>query len=140
MAKIFDDILGDAKKKGSKIWGNLKSASRNKLKNTVESLNESLPIIEEAGFVLVRMDVDIALLPRVFARFKQVTELEENEKKALLERTKGQKFLHIILHGLFQGISVRREVQINGMDMQEIELEIGLTPSAKLIFRGQDAR
>ena len=40
----------DAKKKGSEIWTNIKSFSRKKLKNTIDSLNDSLPVIEEAGF------------------------------------------------------------------------------------------
>jgi len=140
MIKGIDDILGDAKKKGSEIWTNIKRFSRKKLKNTIDSLNDSLPVIEEAGFVLVRFDVDIAIVPRLFARFRQVKEIGEQERKAILDRTKKQKFLNIILHGLFHGVDIKKEVNIDNMDLKEIELEIGLTPSAKLIFRHKDGQ
>ena len=32
MANVLDDLLDDAKKKGSEIWGNIKKSSRDKLK------------------------------------------------------------------------------------------------------------
>jgi len=135
MVKIIDYFLGGAKKKSSEIWTNVKRVSRKKLKNTIVSLNESLPLIEEAGFVLVRLDVDIAIVPRMFTRFRQVKEIDEKDRKSILKKTKKQKLLNIILHGLFQSVSIKKEVNIANMNLQEIELEIGLTPSAKLIFR-----
>jgi len=135
MAKIIDDILGDTKKKGSEIWTNIKSAGKDKLKSAIQNLNEALPDIEEAGFILVRMDVDIAILPRLFARFKQVKTISPEEKKDILSKTKKNKFINFILIGLFKAAEIKSEVQIDNMHLEEIELEIGLTPSAKIIFR-----
>lgn len=137
MGKL-DDILGDAKKKSSEIWGSVKTASKDKLKSGIQNLNDALPDLEAAGFVLIRMDVDVSLLPRIFARFNQVREISEEEKEAILAKTKPNKFLHYMLVGLFKAVEIRKEVQIDNMDLREIELEIGLTPSAKLIFRREN--
>ncbi|MCT4604480.1 MAG: hypothetical protein N4A59_16455 [Marinifilum sp.] len=138
MANGLDDLLDDAKKKGSEIWSNIKSSGKEKLKNGIQNLNDAQPDIEKAGFVLIRLDVDIALLPRLFARFKQVHQIDNKEREAILKKTKKNKFLNIILLGLFKAVEIRKEVEIDNMDLQEIELEIGLTPSAKLIFRREE--
>lgn len=138
MANGLDDLLGDAKKKGTEIWSNIKSAGKDKLKNGIQNLNDALPDIEEAGFVLVRLDVDIALLPRLFARFKQEHLISDEERESILNKTKKNKFLNFILIGLFKAADIKNEVNIDNMNLEEIELEIGLTPSAKLIFRRKD--
>ena len=135
MAKGLDDLLDDAKKKGSEIWSTIKSAGKEKLKKGIQNLNDALPEIEEAGFVLIRLDVDIALLPRLFARFKQVRLISDEERETILTKTKKNKFLNFILLGLFKAVGIKNEVEIDNMDLKEIELEIGLTPSVKLIFR-----
>ena len=82
MPNVLDDLLGDAKKKSSEIWSSIKSASKDKLTKVIQKLNDALPDIEDAGFVLVRLDVDIALLPRVFARFKQVKTISKKKQKS----------------------------------------------------------
>ena len=138
MANVLDDLLGDAKKKSSEIWNNIKSTSKEKLKKGIQNLNDALPEIEEAGFVLIRLDVDIALLPRLFARFKQVRLISDEERETILTKTKKNKFLNFILLGLFKAVGIKNEVEIDNMDLKEIELEIGLTPSVKLIFRRED--
>ena len=138
MANALDDLMDDAKKKGSELWSSVKSSSKEKLKKGIQNLNDAQPDIEEAGFVLVRLDVDIALLPRLFARFKQVHSISEEERKAILGKTKKNKFLNFILIGLFKAVDIKGEVKIDSMDLEEIELEIGLTPSAKLIFRREE--
>lgn len=138
MANALDDLMDDAKKKGSELWSSVKSSSKEKLKKGIQNLNDAQPDIEEAGFVLVRLDVDIALLPRLFARFKQVRSISDEERKAILDKTKKNKFLNFILIGLFKAIDIKGEVKIDSMDLEEIELEIGLTPSAKLIFRREE--
>ena len=138
MGNALDDLLGDAKKKGSEIWSNIKSTGKEKLKKGIQNLNDALPEIEEAGFVLIRLDVDIALLPRLFARFKQVRLISDEERETILTKTKKNKFLNFILLGLFKAIGIKNEVKIDNIDLKEIELEIGLTPSVKLIFRRED--
>ncbi len=138
MANGLDDLLGDAKKKGSEIWSNIKSTGKEKLKKGIQNLNDALPEIEEAGFVLIRLDVDIALLPRLFARFKQVRLISDEERETILTKTKKNKFLNFILLGLFKAVGIKNEVKIDNIDLKEIELEIGLTPSVKLIFRRED--
>lgn len=138
IASGIDDLLGDAKKKGSEIWTNIKSAGKDKLKDGIQNLNDALPDIEAAGFVLVRMDVDIALLPRLFARFRQIHTISPEEREEVLKKTKKNKFINFILIGLFKAADIKNEVNIDSMDLQEIELEIGLTPSAKLIFRREE--
>lgn len=138
MVNGLDDLLGDAKKKGSEIWSNIKNTGKDKLKNGIRNLNDALPEIEKAGFILVRLDVDIALLPRLFARFKQEHLISDEERESILKKTKKNKFLNFILIGLFKAADIKNEVDIDSMDLQEIELEIGLTPSAKLIFRREE--
>jgi len=138
MANGLDDLLGDAKKKGSEIWTTIKSAGKDKLKNGIQNLNDALPEIEEAGFILVRLDVDIALLPRLFARFKQEHVIPKEERESILLRTKKNKFLNFILIGLFKAADLKNEISIDKINLEEIELEIGLTPSAKLIFRREE--
>ena len=138
MANGLDDLLGDAKRKSSEIWSNIKNTGKDKLKNAVRNLNDALPEIEEAGFVLVRLDVDIALLPRLFARFRQEYTISDEERESILKKTKKNKFLNFILIGLFKASEIKNEISIDNIDLKEIELEIGLTPSAKIIFRREE--
>ena len=138
MANVLDDLLGDAKKKSSEIWSNIKDSSKEKLKKGIQKLNKALPDIEAAGFVLIRLDVDISLLPRIFTRFKQVHEIGDEEQKKILTKTKKNKFLNFILIGLFKAVAIKNEVNIDNVALKEIELEIGLTPSVKLIFRREE--
>lgn len=138
MAKRLDDLLDGAKKKSSDIWSNVKGAGHKKFTDTINNLNAALPTIEEAGFKLVRLDVDIALIPRLFARFRQVNLINDEKRREIFDQTKDKKLLNLMLKGLFQAVSIRKDIDIDGMDLKEIELEIGLTPSVKLIFRNEE--
>jgi hypothetical protein len=42
------------------------------------------------------------------------------------------------LIGLFKAVSIKEDLKIDTMDLKEIELEIGLTPSVKLILRREE--
>ncbi len=135
MPTRLDNLYDEAKKKSVALWDSLKNSGKEKFKETLQNLNEALPDVEAAGFELVRLDVDIALIPRMFARFRQVREISTEAKKEILEQTKKRKLLNLILMGLFKAVEIRSSVKIDHMDLKEIELEIGLTPSVKLIFR-----
>lgn len=62
--------------------------------------------------------------------------LVRNEKASLKKRK--NKFINFILIGLFKAADIKNEISIDNIDLKEIELEIGLTPSAKLIFRREE--
>ena len=68
----------------------------------------------------------------------RVQSISDTEREAILSKTKKNKFLNFILLGLFKAIDIRNDVQIDNIDLTEIELEIGLSPSVKLIFRRED--
>lgn len=129
------EYAGKAKEKGKKVVDNVKDGAASKLEKTIADLNESLPIIEEAGYIMNKLDVDISLLPRLFAHFYQVKTVSEEKQTELLERVEGRKLITMLLKALFKASTLREKIKIKDMEYQEVAVEIGLTPSAKLVFR-----
>ena len=52
MANGIDDLLGDAKKKGSELWSNIKNSGKEKLKKGITSTEERM----EPGRSITKME------------------------------------------------------------------------------------
>jgi hypothetical protein len=125
---IFDKIKGV----GSEM-ANLKNAGMDKVKGTLKDFEESLPIINKAGFQLAELNVGVGIPPSIIACFtiKEVSSEILQEAQAEIESKKIGK---LVLDSLIGATKMKEKLELKNMAMKGIEVEIGLLPKVTLVY------
>ena len=125
---IFDKIKGV----GGEM-ANLKNAGMDKVKGTLKDFEESLPIINKAGFQLAELNVGVGIPPSIIACFtiKEVSFETLQEAQAEIESKKIGK---LVLDSLIGATKMKEKLELKNMVMKGIEVEIGLLPKVTLVY------
>ncbi len=105
-----------------------------KLKAIFEEVANASLLIKEAGFELDEIELELSLPPKVISHYVFLETVSEGKKEELLERTKDNKMIRLILKSLFKVSSLQSTMKIGKYKMFEVEIEIGMIPAVKLKF------
>jgi len=105
-----------------------------RVREITDELHEAIPTIEEAGYALSAMDIDIGVPPKLVAHFILTEEIDESRRQALLERTRSSRALHVLLSSLFRASDLQRAVRVGALTFRGIEVHISAMPKVRLVF------
>lgn len=113
----------------------VKDASFNKWSETVQDLNEALPIVRQAGFSLVGVDVGIGVPPSLKAGFTVAEEVSSETVEQLLKENEERTFTVMLVKALVGAWQLQQRVNIAGLKPRGLTVDIGLIPVVTLEFR-----
>lgn len=123
----FMELLDIAKEKTGGFGGD-------KLTELAASVNEALPIITQAGFILEQMQVTIGVPPKAILRARVVREITDQEYEALVEQV-GEQVLKSVVAGTFlKAAALHRSFHIGSMQSNHIEIELSPLPAVRFLF------
>ncbi len=105
-----------------------------KLKAVFEEVANASGLIKEAGYELDEIELELSLPPKVISHYVFLETISEEKKEELLERTKDNKMIRLVLKSLFKASSLQSTMKIGKYKMFEVEIEIGMIPAVKLKF------
>jgi hypothetical protein len=112
----------------------LKDAGSAKLLETLDDFNNSLPILREAGFSLMAIELGMGIPPSLVAEFHPSQEASTANVERLLAQHADKKLTVVLIKALHNAWQVQSKIAIGGLTPTEILVEVGLIPSVKVKF------
>jgi hypothetical protein len=112
----------------------LKDAGSAKLLETLDDFNNSLPILREAGFSLVAIELGMGIPPTMTAEFHPSQEASSANVERLLTQHADKKLTVVLIKALHNAWQVQSKLAIGGLTPTEILVEVGLIPSVIVKF------
>ena len=100
----------------------------------VMDFHEFIPVFERAGFALQNFEIEIGLSPKMIPHFMITKHISEPEKRAILNETRHQRVLHMILEALFKASYLSEHVKVGILQFQGLEIHVGAIPTVRLLF------
>jgi hypothetical protein len=114
--------------------GIMQDFAARRLKELTDELHKALPLIEKAGFRLNAMAVDVGVPPKLAPRFLVEDAVSEEQKNAVLEEARGDRWLHMLLTSLFRARDLQQVVRVGKLSCHEVELHISAMPKIRITF------
>jgi hypothetical protein len=115
--------------------GDLAQVGADTLRALTDEVNELLPAIRKAGYLVQGVDLDVAIPPKVSVHCKLQTDLSEEERVALLASLEGRKLVETAVAALFRVADAQRRLSLGTLRPSDIILEMGVTPGVKVRYR-----
>jgi len=110
------------------------SQKTDKLKAIFEEVANASALIKEAGYELDEIEIELSLPPKLISHYCFLEDVCDEKKQDLLEQTKENKLIHLVLKSLFNASTLQSSMKIGKYKMFEVEIEIGIIPSVKIKF------
>jgi hypothetical protein len=105
-----------------------------KLTELATSVNEAIPIITQAGFVVEQMQVTLGVPPKATLRARVVREITDQEYEALVEQVGDQVLKSVVAGTFLKAAALHRGFHIGSMQSSHIEIELSPLPAVRFLF------
>ncbi len=112
----------------------LKERSIEKLQEQINDLSEAMPLVEEAGWRVIKLDVSLAPAPKLVPHFQQQEPLDQDKVDRVIAEHPDKKLLKPLLMALSKSSQIREAVNFKDLEFQAVAIEAGIPPGIKLIF------
>ena len=116
--------------------GGLKESARQKLLDSINNLNNILPIIAETGYVLKEMNVEVSIPPGVSLSFHKTKEISKDKVEKILKENKDKEMLKMIVNALVSADELHKKIALGKLKYTGLNLELGLPPKVVIKFAG----
>ena len=124
------DLLGTAAEKFSDI----KDAGAEKLDAYVDELLQGVPLIEEAGFEVSGINIDLGIPPDISVSFKKHGEVSAEKIGEIMEQNPDNKVLYMVLKGLQTAVNLQSKITMNKFTFSGVSIKLGIPPSVSLQY------
>jgi len=128
------DKLKSAKDKLAEGAGMLQDYSTGKLQEQLDQLSEAMPLVEEAGWRVIKLDVSVAPTPKLVPHFQPTGPLDRERVDRIIAEHPDKKLLKPLLAALAKSSEIHEKVKIKDFTCQAVAIEAGFPPGVKLIF------
>ncbi len=111
-----------------------KEAALTGIREVVDDLNEHLPALQEAGYTLSGVAIELGLAPHVVATFSTRPDISRERVEAVMAQHAEAKVTVALLRALYSAYKLQSTVHIAGMKPVGIAVTIGLPPSIVVHF------
>lgn len=105
-----------------------------KLNSVIEDLNAALPVLQEAGYPVDLVEIELGISPKVAIRFATKLGVKEERFNALLQEHAEHRMTFMLLNSLARAKKLQSGIRIAGLKPKGIEIEIGVMPEIVLRF------
>jgi hypothetical protein len=121
---------GEVKDQVAQKANEVRDAGTARVGEMLDEFNAALPVIREAGYGLVKVEIQLGLPPKFVATFGAPVDATEERTAALLEKHGENKIAVMVLKAL----EVQTRFKIAGLKPSGLEIELGLTPHVTVRF------
>ena len=114
--------------------GDIKESTLAGVKDLVDDLNRHLPALQEAGYTLTELAIEMGLVPKVVATFSSRPDISQERIDAVIEEHKDAKVTVAMVRTLFAAYKLQSGLHIVGLKPRGICIEIGVAPAIVVKF------
>jgi len=122
------------KEKGEQLKEKGEAFSADKVQRFFEEFNQTLPILEEAGYRLVDLDIALGVPPKFAPCFQLIRVVSEDERAQRLEALADKKRARMMLSTLYKTSALQAKLDPGQLEPLGIVMELGLTPVTRIRY------
>jgi hypothetical protein len=131
ITELKDDIWNEEQ---ASIIQEFKDGGTAKVKSVLENMNNSGLLFLKSGYELQTVSVNLGLPPVIIASFHYNNKITDEERAALLEDTKDQKIIQLIIKCLLKAEDFYDLVSVGNYGLGSVNITLGLTPGITINF------
>lgn len=124
--KQFDSLTQTVKTH----WQSTRKFSQQKVEDALNNLSDTSAQLNQAGFDLARIYVDISLVPGAVLHVVQIKELSDEEKQGLFNKYNHDHLMSFMLKSLFNAY----DLQVNGYEVTSVRIYLSVNPKAVAVL------
>lgn len=131
VSDLKGDIWGDEEKL---IMDEFKDSGIDKVKEVLNSLNNSGELFDKSGFHLSSLNVALGIPPVISAGFIVKEKISSDDRIKILAEAENNKIVKILISCLFKASDFYDKIQIGTYKLNSIDIKLGLIPGIALKF------
>lgn len=132
LVNFKDNIIGDEQ---NEIAENFKDASNNKVKEILDSINESMALITSSGYEFKGIGVSLGLSPSISLSFHYLRDISDEDKNSILQQAEEKKMIKMILKLLFKAGDYYKAIKLGDYALDAVNMSLGLSPGMSVTFK-----
>ena len=113
----------------------LKDAGWDKIKAGMDELYNGLPLIEEAGFKVNDITIDIGIPPDVAISLTKTNQVNAATIENMIELNKDKKILSMVLGTLLNANKMQEKITMNKFTFAGLAIKVGIPPKVSLRYK-----
>jgi hypothetical protein len=110
-----------------------------KATETLEQANLLLKLLQDAGYQVGEVDVELSVPPAISITLKTGPMLSDGKLDSIYEANKGNDVLALVLGGLIQANKLRDKVILETIELKDTKIVLKATPSISLHWKEKSA-
>lgn len=127
-----DNFIGDEQEE---INDEFKEAGSSKVKEVIDSINESMGLITSAGYEFRGIGVALGINPSITLTFHYLRTVTDEERADLMEQAKDKKMVKLILKLLFKAGDFYKSIKMGDYGLDGVIISLGLAPGMSISFK-----
>lgn len=113
----------------------LKDVGGEKIVESVNELSAGIPLIEEAGFKVDGLNIDLGIPPDISISFSKTNEVSEESIQKLIDDNEDKKILVLVLKALLTANSLQGRITFNKFVFGGVSIKLGIPPAVSLRYK-----
>ena len=110
-----------------------------KATETLDQANLLLKLLQDAGYQVGEVDVELGVPPAISVTLKTGPMLSDSKLDSIYEANKGNDALALVLGGLIQANKLRDKVKLETIELKDTKIVLKATPSISLHWKEKAA-
>lgn len=110
-----------------------------KATETLDQANLLLKLLQDAGYQVGEVDVELGVPPAISVTLKTGAMLSDAKLDSIFEANKGNDALALVLGGLIQANKLRDKVKLETIELKDTKIVLKATPSISLHWKEKAA-
>lgn len=106
-----------------------------KASETLDQANQLLKLLQDAGYQVGEVDVELSVPPSISVTLKTGTMLSDSKLDSIYEANKENDALALVLGGLIQANKLRDKVKLETIELKDTRIVLKATPSISLHWK-----
>lgn len=106
-----------------------------KATETLDQANLLLKLLQDAGYQVGEVDVELGVPPAISVTLKTGPMLSDSKLGSIYEANKGNDALALVLGGLIQANKLRDKVKLETIELKDTKIVLRATPSISLHWK-----
>lgn len=127
-----DNFIGEEE---NEIAEDFKEAGSNKVKEVIDSINESMALITSSGYEFKGISVALGLSPSIGLSFHYLRDISEDDKTSIIKQAEDKKLIKLILKLLFKAGDFYKSIKLGDYVLDAVNMSLGLSPGMSVTFK-----
>jgi|SRR5215467_6832302 len=132
----FDSVT---KGLGGKVMEKVEELGAQKVAETMSQANLLLKLLQDAGYQVGDLEMELAAPPKVKITLKTGTMMSDSKLDAVYQANKGNDMLALILRALIQANKLRDMVKLDTIELKDAKIGLETPPSITLHWQEKAA-